>query len=203
MNGASNEGPGSKVSGHVEDSKSLLACAKNGDRDAFWMLAARFEPRWYKIIARVLREQSMPDVLQDAYLAAWKNFNSFRGETIGQCYGWLERIIWRKACDHVGRNIRRRTKESPYPTYEEADWQPSDPLCETPSSFLSNRELCATVAVLLEGLSETDQRVVSMRVQDGCTHEEIAAATQMTPTAVRQRFSRAIRQLREKLEHSL
>ncbi len=80
----------------------LLEAARLGDHDAFTTLLRRHDDQMRALAWSVLRDRSaMDDVLQDAYLKAYRNLKRFRGES--RFSTWLHRIVYRTCLDHVRR----------------------------------------------------------------------------------------------------
>jgi len=73
----------------------LVARAKSGDLEALEALYRAFETPVYNLALRVLRApEDAEDVLQEAYVRAFRHFGSFRGERMR---AWLLAIV-RNAC---------------------------------------------------------------------------------------------------------
>jgi len=90
--------------------EDLAARAAAGEAPAFEALVGRYEDRAYRLACRLLGgESDAPDVLQEAFLSAYRNLRSFRGEA--RFSTWLFRIVTNAALMHR-RARRRRPAES-------------------------------------------------------------------------------------------
>ncbi|MCA8954874.1 MAG: sigma-70 family RNA polymerase sigma factor [Planctomycetes bacterium] len=69
----------------------------------------------------------------------------------------------------------------------------------TPSQAMLEDDREARVRMALELLGEVEQRVICMRVYDGCSFRDIADQLGFTEEATRKRFARALRKLEDKV----
>jgi len=82
----------------------------SGDAAAFIELVKRHDRGLRTLAYRLLRDRTaMDDVMQDAYLKAFRGFSGFRGEA--QERTWLHRIVYNACVDRL-RSDRRRREES-------------------------------------------------------------------------------------------
>lgn len=80
----------------------LVEAARLGDHAAFTTLLQRHDDQMRALAWSVLLDRTaMDDVLQDAYLKAYRNLDRFRGES--RFSTWLHRIVYRACLDHVRR----------------------------------------------------------------------------------------------------
>jgi RNA polymerase sigma-70 factor (ECF subfamily) len=101
------------------DESELIQAAQHGDREAFDELVRRTYVDLFTLAVRLTgNEEDARDVVQDAYLRAWKGIGKFRGDA--QLSTWLYRITANCASTHLSR--RRRTRTEPLlPGFEPAD----------------------------------------------------------------------------------
>ena len=87
---------------HDEDIE-LVERARSGDGDAITELYRRHERRVYNLALRTLGNPwDAADVVQDAFIKAFKNLDSFKGEA--RFGTWLHRIAVNAAYDHLRRH---------------------------------------------------------------------------------------------------
>ena len=80
----------------------LVEAARHGDHAAFTTLLRRHDDQLRALAWSVLRDgTAMHDVLQDAYLKAYRNLDRFRGDS--RFSTWLHRIVYRSCLDHIRR----------------------------------------------------------------------------------------------------
>src|SRR5512132_2755184 len=87
----------------------LVASAREGDRAAFEDLVRRTYVDTYTLAMRITaNEEDARDVVQDAYLRAWKGIERFRADA--QFSTWMYRITANAASTMVEKRRRRRTE---------------------------------------------------------------------------------------------
>ena len=91
------------VSGTNADLEAaLLKRAQRGDEEALTQLYQRHERRAYNLALRTLGNPwDAADVTQEAFIKAFKNLDSFKGESLFST--WLHRIVVNAAYDHLRR----------------------------------------------------------------------------------------------------
>ncbi|MGH9065650.1 MAG: RNA polymerase sigma factor [Acidimicrobiales bacterium] len=171
----------------------LVADAKGGDRSAFDSLVRATYGDTYALAYRLTgNEDDACDVLQDAYLRAYRALPGFRGDAAFTT--WLYRITANCAATHLARRGRARheelTDDAPL-----ADERPaSDP--EAMAGAALERDL---VTAALAALPDRLRIVVVLRDIYDLPHEAIAAELGISETAAKVRLHRARRKLRERL----
>src|SRR5258705_13151274 len=84
---------------------ALIERARTGDTRAFDDLARREERALYRHAARIVGVGvDAEDVVQDAFLSAWRSIRSFEGTSFR---AWLFRIVTNRALDRVRARKRR------------------------------------------------------------------------------------------------
>ena len=93
----------------------LVDRARNGDREAFAVLAAGAVDRLYGIARLILRDADLAeDATQDALVRAWTDLPTLRD--VERFDAWLYRLVVR-ACADIGRHRRRwRSRDNPPPS---------------------------------------------------------------------------------------
>jgi RNA polymerase sigma-70 factor, ECF subfamily len=84
----------------------LLARARAGDLDAFVQLIGLHDQALRALAYRLLEDpQRMDDVLQEAYLNAFRSLRGFEGRS---AFGsWLHRIVYNECMDQLRRHRKR------------------------------------------------------------------------------------------------
>ena len=171
---------------------ALLEAARLGDRGAFEELVRRTYTETYTLAVRLTgNEEDARDVVQEAYLRAWRGLPKFRGES--QFSTWLYRITVNTAYSHVNRRRRHRAVPLSDLGTEIAD-QGASPEASAESAALSSR-LTAAVGKLPPKL----RAVMVLKDVYGLPHEAIAAELGISETAAKVRLHRARKKLREDL----
>jgi RNA polymerase sigma-70 factor (ECF subfamily) len=169
----------------------LVAAARDGSREAFDELVRVTSRDTYTLAFRLVgNEEDARDVVQEAYLRAYKGIGKFRGEA--QFSTWMYRITANCANTHLNKRRKHRhdelNDESPYP-----DTNPErDPQATVVASSLRDRLTGA-----LDELPPKLRAVVVLRDVYDLPHEAIAAELGISETAAKVRLHRARRKLRE------
>lgn len=171
----------------------LVVAARDGDQRAFDALVRATYADTYTLAFRLVGdEEDARDVVQDAYLRAYRGLKRFRGDA--QFSTWMYRITANCAATHLGKRSRHRhdelTEDAPV-----ADERPDiDPAFRADTSDLRGR--------LHDALRELPPRlraVVVLRDVYDLPHEAIAAELGISESAAKVRLHRARRKLREHL----
>lgn len=126
------------------------------------------------------------DVVQDAYLRAWRSFHTFDG---GNCRAWLYKILINCVCDE--RNRGRKTPAA-FESEEILESQQAPP--PVPDE-LSDAQILAA----LDELPEAYRDVVLLADVQEFSYKEIAAMLDIRMGTVMSRLSRGRASLRERL----
>src|SRR5690606_12403178 len=92
--------------------EELVARSAGGDLDSFNQLVVRWERPIYALAYRVIgREEEAHDVVQEAFLRAYRSLGGFRGQA--KCSSWLYRITLNLCRDWIRRHRRAPFVETP------------------------------------------------------------------------------------------
>jgi len=172
----------------------LVERSRRGDRAAFDELVRRtYVDTWTLAVRLTGNEEDARDVVQEAYLRAWRSIGRFRGDS--QVTTWLYRITANCASTHLGKRIRHRHDEldEDAPLF---DLSPAgDPAGRAASGAVRSRLVEA-----IDELPDSLRSVVVLRDVYDLPHEAIAAELGISETAAKVRLHRAHRRLREVLD---
>ena len=184
------------------DDAQLVACVCGGEREAFREITQRCNQRLYRVVRGVIRDEAeAEDVMQEAYLLAYRKIDGFRGQA--SLATWITRIALNVA---YGR-LRRR--------HETVDIDDVEPMAgmdnvmpfpgamtsnEDPFRMAENAQLRRWLEDAIDALPEGFRLVYLMRDVEGCSVEETASALELREETVKTRLHRARRQLRAALE---
>ncbi len=169
----------------------LVALARDGDRDAFDELVRRTHADTYTLASRLCRnEEDARDVVQDAYLRAYRGLKRFRGDA--QFSTWMYRITANCANTLLAKRQRHRHDELP-------DAIPDTDHERDPVARADAMALRADLEVALGELSPKLRAVVVLRDVYELPHEAIAAELGISETAAKVRLHRARLQLKDRL----
>jgi RNA polymerase sigma-70 factor (ECF subfamily) len=173
--------------------EELVTRARKGDHEAFEALVSATYMDAYTLAYRLTGdEEDARDVVQEAYLRAYRGLKRFRGDA--QFTTWLYRITANCASTLLSKRAKHR--------HDLLD--DDDPVADT--SPQGDPELSAdrgaTREHLKEALAELPPRlraVVVLRDVYDLPHEAIAAELGISESAAKVRLHRARRKLRERL----
>ena len=167
------------------DETRQLARARKGDQAAIGWLIARYRQRAVRLAAHILRRpHEAEDVAQEAFIRAFKNLHTFRGE--GRFYTWLYPIIVRICLDR--QRVRSWNAE------ESLDL---DALCSEVAHLPSERiENHVLVEMLLDRLSPPMRAMLVLRELEGMEYAEIAVMLNIPIGRVKWRLHEARAQFR-------
>lgn len=179
------------------DDEHLIGAVQAGDLDAFNLLVLRHEREVFNVCLRLLRDvPAAEDAAQDAFVRAWTNVHSFRG---GAVRPWLLKIAANRAYDLLRVRARRPVSSLEAELLEvEPAWssQASEP---SPETRVLRDELAIRLERALALLPEEQRTVVLLSDVQGCSYEEVAAATGAALGTVKSRLSRGRARLRQAL----
>jgi RNA polymerase sigma-70 factor, ECF subfamily len=193
-----------KVDAVALTESDLVIAAKSGRRGAFRVITERCNQHLFRIARSVLHDDcEAEEVLQEAYIRAFRKINSFRGDST--LLTWLSRITLNEA---RGRLRRRRltvsldgigTAARNY-TLSMSDAVTVDP---NPEAEAARGEVRLLIEKAIDGLPEVFRVVFIMRDVDECTAEETAVALHLRQPTVNTRLHRARKLLRAALTAEL
>ena len=172
---------------------SLVAAARGGDRGAFEELVRATTAETYTLALRLLgNEEDARDVVQEAYLRAYRSIGRFRGDASFRT--WLYRITANCASTSLGKRGRRRVEVLD----EDAPFVDEDPRHD-PEARAEGGALRDRLTAALADLPPRLRSVVVLRDVYDLPHEAIAAELGISQEAAKVRLHRARRKLRAKL----
>jgi RNA polymerase sigma-70 factor (ECF subfamily) len=171
----------------------LVNSARKGDRSAFEDLVKATYAGSYTLAYRLVGdEEDARDVVQEAYLRAYKGLKRFRGDA--QFTTWLYRITANCAATHLGKRARNRHEELLDDAVVIDTARGGDP-----EDRADQRDLRERLDAALAELPPRLRAVVVLRDIYDLSHEAIAAELGISESAAKVRLHRARRKLRERL----
>ncbi|MBP2473425.1 RNA polymerase sigma-70 factor (ECF subfamily) [Crossiella equi] len=172
----------------------LLGAAARGDDAAFDELVRRHTTRMYRVALRIVGDQAeAEDVVQEAWVSAWRGLSRFRGESAPAT--WLYRVVTNAALAH----LRRRKPTVPLGEAAETVLGMTDRAADPEYSAIRNEQaehVLRAIATL-----EPSQRVpLVLRELEEMSYEEVAEVLDVPVPTLRSRLYRARVALLAKLE---
>jgi RNA polymerase sigma-70 factor (ECF subfamily) len=193
--------------------EQLLHQARAGDRPALGRLLECYRA-YLLVLARVqigrrLQGKVDPDdVVQDAFLGAYRDFPQFRGTSEKELLGWLRQILANLLANLVrhyqgtqGRDVRleRRLAVELEQSSQALDRGLIAPH-SSPSQQAARREQSVQLAVALGRLPPDARELLILRHLEGLTFPEVARRLGRTLDSVKKQWPRALASLRRLLE---
>ncbi len=170
----------------------LIMSARAGSDLAWETLYDEFAP----LVIRYLRARMCPDaedVLGEVFLRVVRNLESFAGER-DDFRAWIMTIAHRRMIDE-----RRRRQRRPLDLVQTDVLQALAPVGDVEQDCDLARST-AQIRSVLEGLSDDQRDVLTLRFLGGLRVSEIARAVGKTPDAVKALQARGIASLRRKIQ---
>jgi len=179
--------------------EELVALATAGDQDAFSQLVARWERPIYALAYRTLRrEDQARDVVQDAFLRAYRGLKGFKGEA--KFSSWLYRITLNLCRDGLRKERRAPVVQVPEGTdpLDLADQRAAP--TESVEDLVARREMSAAVQLAMAELPQEQRMAIMLKEYHGLTFQEIAEMLDCPLSTVKTRLYQGLSVLRRRLE---
>jgi len=181
--------------------EQLVARAQAGDLDSFNQLVSRWERPIYALAYRTIgREEDARDVVQEAFLRAFRGLKGFKGEA--KFSSWLYRITL-----NLCRDWMRKARRAPLiqvPESEDgldmAEQMPST--AESVEELVNRQQMSAAVAKAMGELPDEQRTAILMKEFHGLTFQEIADALDCPLSTVKTRLYQGLSVLRRRLERN-
>ena len=171
-----------------------VAAARDGDSEAFGRLVEATYSEIFTLAARLTRNHDDAlDVVQDAYLRAYRGLIDFRGEA--RFSTWMHRITVNCANTLLARRSRYR--------YDQIQQDVADPNVDYhPERRLDDTEISAEVQDALDVLPANLRVVVVLSDVFDLRHAEVAKQLGISATAVKVRAHRGRKRMRLAMQAS-
>ena len=175
--------------------KELIDKAARGSRDAFGELVRRYQQKALALSNRLCgNPEDGADAAQEAFLSAWRNLPSFRGDASFST--WLYRLVSNASTDVLRRRQRQDAHAGPSTDDEENPFDAPDP-APTPQEVAERRELRRELEDALQTLSREHREALILREIHQLSYEEIGEALSLDIGTVKSRIHRAREALRK------
>jgi RNA polymerase sigma-70 factor, ECF subfamily len=178
-----------------DDDLQFVVLCREGDTEAFGELVERHQKKMLNIAYRMLGDYDEAcDVVQEAFFAAYKSINKFKGEA--KFSTWLYRI----AVNYTKNRLKQRKRLAQYESSsieETGERQSGCAACLSatsagnPDEQLEQQEREAHVQRCITTLDVEYREVLVMRDIQGFSYEEIRDILRIPDGTVKSRLSRA------------
>jgi RNA polymerase sigma-70 factor (ECF subfamily) len=184
----------------------LVRRARGGDQEAARVLFERYEDVLRRRVRRrlpavVRRRVGDSDVLQEAFLVAFRRLKEFEARDPDSLRKWLDRIVEHKVRDEIRRylgtkkrSVRREVGLSAVsPVSEPKDQAPS------PGSEAAAAEERVRVLREIDAMDAADREILRLVHAQGLAFREAGERLGIAPDAARMRHTRALARLTARL----
>ncbi len=178
----------------------LVERVQRGDKKAFELLVIKYQRKLMRLVSRLVRDQAeAEDVVQDAFIKAYRALPQFRGDSA--FYTWLYRIGINTAKNYLVTQGRRAPTSTDADVEEAETFDDADNLRDinTPESMLATKQIAETVNLAMGSLPKELRTAITLREIEGLSYDEIAEAMGCPIGTVRSRIFRAREAIAEKL----
>ena len=173
-------------SGYIDINKRLIDKCRQGDSKAQFEVYKLYYKAMYNVCLRFVRDaMTAEDIMQESFLSAFRNIDTFRGEV---SFGaWLKRIVINRSLDVLKKRSIDTEELEEGRTVIDDDSYGSDEV-----------EYKIEKVKRAINLMPNNQRILlTLYLIEGYDHEEISQILNMSHNAVRTGYSRAKKQLQE------
>jgi RNA polymerase sigma-70 factor (ECF subfamily) len=179
--------------------EELVARATAGDLESFNQLVRRWERPIFALAYRTLgREEDARDVVQDAFLRAYRGLPRFKGEA--KFSSWLYRITLNLCRDWIRRERRAPIVQPPAGVDPNAFADEQVSPTTSVEELVGRRQMSEAVAQAMAELPEDQRTAILMKEYHGLTFQEIADTLECPLSTVKTRLYQGLSVLRRRLE---
>ena len=194
------------------DTSRLIHAARRSEPEALDRLLKAYR-NYLLLLAQMQFDHTLEgkadpsDLVQETLLKAQQRFGQFRGESEAELAGWLRQILARTLADMVRRyraDARQVDRERPLEQAFSGSSRVIDGLLAasgtSPTQAAQRRELGVLLADALAELGADHRQVIMLRNLQELDWDEVAQAMNRSTSAVRMLWTRALKELRPKIE---
>ena len=176
-----------------KDEKQLVALLTNpATRErAFAELVKQYsQPLYWQIRRLVLSHDNADDVLQNTFVKAWMNIDSFQGKS--QLSTWMYRIAINESIDFLRRQRNVSTLD--------IDDAPNVANQLMSDDYFDGDEAQAMLQQAIAKLPEVQRTVFNLRYYDDMTYSEISKILNTSVGALKASYHIAVKKIKEELD---
>ena len=183
----------------------LVRLAREGSASALRLIVRRHNQRLYRVARAIVRDDAeAEDVMQEAYLSAFKHLATFRADA--SLATWLTRIVVNKAIGY----LRPERIMVPLETIDKVAWPDAGvvampPLASEfdPESIVARSQVRDLLERAIDNLPEPFRVVFVMRMVEQLSIKETACSLGLREETVKTRLHRARKLMRDQLQATL
>ena len=173
--------------------RDLVQKAQEGDRGAFSELVRSHQQFAYNVALRAVNNnQDAEDIVQEAFVKAWKSISRFR---LDARFGtWLYRIVINLCYNQLPR---LRKEPEMLDEDHEGQWNKDNEPIGDPAGSLEQKEILELVQRQIQILPGQYQIMLLLRYQESCSYAEISEIMDLPLGTVKTGIFRARKRLKE------
>lgn len=179
---------------YINIHQGIVDRCKSGDKTAYKELYDLYSKAMFNICYRITNDRyEAEDVLQEAFVSAFKNIGAFRAES---SFGaWLKKIVVNRSINHVKK---KKLELAPLEeNIDKVDVNYRDEVLDDPERFTYNIEMIKKAVDLLP---HGYRMVFSLYLLEGYDHAEIAQIMEISESTSKSQYNRAKKKLKIILE---
>ncbi|MFT7485145.1 MAG: RNA polymerase sigma-70 factor (ECF subfamily) [Candidatus Paceibacteria bacterium] len=173
----------------------LLSHIKEGNQDAWREVYRRYKVFLSNAALRASggSERDSDDVLQSAFLSAWKDLDGFAYRGEGSFRAWLERIVVHKELSKLRKQVRRADILAPRRLDTGLIRGLEDSAGRNPADSVLDQEAQRRLKLCMdEHLDDLAREIIALRHVEGLSTGQIADVVELTGEQVRRRYKAAM-----------
>jgi RNA polymerase sigma-70 factor, ECF subfamily len=180
----------------------LVRVAQEGSASALRLIVRRHNQRLYRVARAIVRDDTeAEDVLQEAYLSAFRSLANFRADA--RLSTWLTRIVANKAITRL-----HRENTLPLDALDKIDWLQAEVvgmphLDVDPERSATRGQVRKLLEKAIDNLPAPFRIVFVMRMVEQLSVKETASSLGVPEETVKSRLHRAKKLMREQLQTEL
>lgn len=195
---------GDSISLGSDDDAALVSSTQKGDLHAFELLVARYQKKMLNISFRLVGDyDDACEVVQDAFVSAYRNIKTFRGDA--KFTTWLTTITLNLSKNRL-KQMRSRQGHEVFslddPIQTDEGEMTMDPPSYEPSVLdrMEKRDIQTKVQDCIKALEADFREVLVLRDMQDFSYEEIGAMLKAREGTVKSRLFRAREMVKECLK---
>lgn len=161
-----------------------------GETGAFDILVRQHQVEIYRLAYRMTRNaEDAKDVAQEAFVQAYRSLGSFQKKS--SFYTWLYRIAMNLCLNH----LKSAARQDP----AEVDGHLADSRANALDGLVTD-ERDRALAAAIQALPPQQKATLSLRVQQGLSHKEIADILECSEGTAKANYFHAVRALQRRLQ---
>jgi RNA polymerase sigma-70 factor (ECF subfamily) len=181
--------------------QQLVNLSQSGDLKAFGLLVEKYQNRLYRLILRIIKNQSVvEDLVQESLIKAYRSIASFRGDSA--FYTWLYKIGLNTARNYLHEKKRGLQIDSSVEVEDAENFNSALDVyhAETPETEFISKQIAQSVNDSISALPAELQMAITLREIEGLSYEQISEIMHCPIGTVRSRIFRARNIVSEKLK---